>query len=180
MINLLPEKAKKDIIFEYWVRVVSVWFFILSVVCAVVSLLLLPSYVLVDSQAKVLAVDVDAARAKVAEYDLSALALAKANTQAQMLFELKQVKNFTTVLSELDSLQNSNITISDYEFKRNGLKLNSVQLFGEAKTRQSLADFRDALLGLPDVAGVNLPIGNLARDRDILFSISITFKESEN
>ena len=179
MINLIPLTAKKKIITEYWVRVISVWMLISGVVLLVVSLLFLPVYVLVTSQVSVYESSAKEAMAKVAEYDFSASALAEANVQAQKLIELRQMKPFSDLIYDFTSLQGNDIAINNFDFKRTGMKLNSVQLTGKAKDRKALADFRDAMMTLPEVKDVYLPIANLAKDKDINFSISVTLNDVE-
>lgn len=179
MINLIPPTAKKKIITEYWVRVISVWMLIFGVVLLVVSLLFLPVYVLVTSQVEVYETSAKEAVAKVAEYDLSASTLAEANVQAQMLIELRQMKPFSDLIDDFSALQGDAISIINFDFKRTGMKLSSVQLIGKAEDRKALADFRDAMMTLPEVKDVYLPIANLAKDKDINFSISVTLNDVE-
>jgi hypothetical protein len=179
MINLVPPTAKKKIIAEYWVRVVSVWLLILSVMLFVVSLFLLPVYVLVTSQVNVYASSANEATAKVAEYDLSASALAQTNVQSQALFELRHMKKFSDLIENFNSLMGTEIVVTSMEFKRSGMKLDSVLINGQAKDRKALADYRDNLLKLSEVKDVHLPIANLAKDRDITFSISVTLSDED-
>lgn len=174
MINLIPPIAKKKIVTEYWVRAISVWMLVCGVMFLVVSFLLLPVYVLVNSQVQVYETSANEAVAKVAEYDLSASTLAEANVQAQILIELRQMKTFSDLIGDINNLQGDDIFVTNLDFRRTGMKLNSVQLNGKAKDRKALADFRDALMTLPEVKDVHLPIANLAKDRDIIFSISVT------
>ena len=49
-----------------------------------------------------------------------------------------------------------------------------VNITGTATDRQSLASFRDRMLAHPLISEVNLPISNLATDKDIQFSITVT------
>ncbi len=180
MINLIPQVAKNKIISEYWVRVVSVWMFVISLASIVVSLLLLPVYVLVTSKVDAYSTSADEGAGKVAEYDVSASALTKVNNQAQMLLEAGKVKQFSELVTAISALQSPDITITEFNFHRSGIVPKTVQVNGKAATRQSLASFRDSLIALPWVGDVNLPISNLAKDRDITFNISIVFKVEEN
>lgn len=177
MTNLIPPSARKKIIIEYWVRVVSVWLFVVAAVCLLMIIMLLPVYVLVNSQVNAYALSAEEATKKVAQYDLSAGALVKANMLSQKIFDLRQVKHFSPVVSTLESLQGQGIDIEGYEFGRKENSLTPVEVTGRATTRQSLAQFRDVLLKQKNVSDVVLPISNLAKDKDIQFSISIVFKE---
>lgn len=180
MINLIPQVAKDKIISEYWVRVVSVWLFIISITSIVVLLLLLPVYVLVTSKVSAYSTSANEGAGKVAEYAASASALTQVNNQAQMLLESGKAKQFSELAAAISELEGSDITINEFNFHRSGIVPESVQMNGEATTRQALASFRDSLMLLPWVKDVNLPISNLAKDRDITFNISIVLKDEED
>jgi dipeptide/tripeptide permease len=179
MINLIPPIVRKAIITEYWVRVASVWLFVFGLVGAAVFLFALPVYVLLNSQVDVYATSAAEAAKRVAEYDLSAGALVRANVMAQKIFELRDVERFSEIVQLLESLQGTDIVLDSFEFSHTANALAPVIVTGEAATRQSLADFRDALLSQKNISEVVLPISNLAKDKEIKFSISITFKKAE-
>jgi hypothetical protein len=178
MINLIPPSAKEAVTKEYWVRVISVYLFILSAVCLIVILFTLRLYILVSLQVDNHADSATKAINQVAEYDLSAGALVRANVMAQKIIELRGVDYFSEVILLLESLQGTEISISGYEFSRDKTgNLAPMQIRGTANTRQALANFRDAILSHKSVAEAVLPISNLTKDRDIQFSITVTFKE---
>lgn len=176
MINLLPLAVKKKITKEYWVRVVSVWFFILSIALVLVSLLLLPVYVLIGSQISVYETTASEVAAKVEDFDVSAVPLAKANSQAQKLFELRKVKHFSDLVNDFNSLENVGLEISSLKFERDNGLVKNAYLSGTAKSRKDLSDFRAELVSMPEVKSVDLPISNLAKDRDIDFDLTVEFK----
>lgn len=178
MINLIPPIVRSAIIKEYWVRVVSVGFFVVSIVGIGVSLFALPVYVRVSLQANEYAVSAVEAAARVSEYDLSASSLVRANVMAQKIFEMREDERFYEVLELLMALQGSGIRIESLDFGRKDGALTPVLISGEAATRQTLADFRNRLLAEDRIADAVLPISNLAKDRDIQFSISVVFKEA--
>ncbi len=177
MINLIPPVVRKAVVTEYWVRVLSVWFLIFSVVNIVIFLFALPVYILVTSQVETYAQSATEAAERVSDYDLSAGALVRANMAAQKVFELRDVKYFSEAIKQIESLQGVDITIDGFVFGRKEKSLAPVILTGEANTRQALADFRDRLIKQENVSEVILPISNLAKDKDIKFSLSVAFKE---
>lgn len=180
MINLVPPTAKKKIVMEYWVRVVSVWLFLLSVVLLLVSAFLLPVQVLLSSQVVAYETSVNKVTQKVAEYDLSSRELVSANTQAQMLLELERTKTFSELVTKITNLENEGVSFSGFEFSRVDKKIESIEVKGESKTRKDLSDLRDSLLSLPEVVDVNLPISNLVENHDITFSLILTLTNSND
>jgi hypothetical protein len=181
MINLIPEKAKREVVKEYWVRVVTMWLFTLSVSSLVVALLLLPVYVLVTSQVEAYASDATEATKKVAEYDLSATSLVMASKQAQMIVALRQSESFSEMIELLESLKGEGIVLESFNLTRDdGAKMGNIKIEGQALTRQDLVDFRDLLLSHSKIKEVNLPISNLAKDKNIPFNIAIILNGTEN
>jgi hypothetical protein len=178
MINLIPPSAKRGITREYWLRVISVWVCIASVTLLILSVTLIPTYVFIHSQISVYADSAEAAIAEVGKHNLSSAALIQASQHAKLLRSLNDTKPFTELITDLESLQNPNITIDRFEFMRDNTTLKPITIAGKAKTRQSLADFREALLTNPTIETVFLPISNLAQDKDISFLITVTMKES--
>ena len=176
MINLIPPVVRKSIVTEYWVRVLSVWFFIVAVIATAMIFLALPVYVLVSSQVDVYAQSAEEATQRVTEYDLSAGALVRANVMAQEVFELREVEEFSSIVTLIEGVQGNDIVIDGFDFSRTQGDLAPVQVSGTATTRQALADFRQTLLMQESISDVVLPISNLAKDRDIQFSVLITFK----
>ena len=90
MINLIPPSARKKVLTEYWVRVSTIWLLIFGVACLIVSLILLPVYVLINSQINVYASSADEASSKIMEFDTLASTITAANAKAQKLFTLNQ------------------------------------------------------------------------------------------
>jgi hypothetical protein len=57
--------------------------------------------------------------------------------------------------------------------------LGPANISGEADDRQALAAFRERLLSQPEVVSVDLPISNLAKDKDIQFSMTVTIADKK-
>lgn len=176
MINLIPPIVRKAVVTEYWVRILSVALFMISIVSLVIILFTLPVYVLVTSKVEVYATSAAKAYEKVAEYDLSAGSLVKANMMAQNILDLRNVASFSEAVKQIEAVKGDSIILNGYEFSRKERALAPVLVNGEASTRQVLSDFRQALLKQDNIEEAVLPISNLAKDKDIQFSIAVTFK----
>lgn len=176
MINLIPSSAKKHIIREYWLRVISVWFFILAGVFFILSSLLIPVYTLIDSRVSVYAESGEKALSDAKSYNLSSVPLVLANKEAKLILLLKDQVRFSEFVETLSKLQNQGITIDSFEFQKTATGVAPINISGKALTRQSLAIFRENLLQNPLIETVDLPISNLAQDRDINFNISLKLK----
>lgn len=177
MINLIPQSAKSSITREYWTRVFTVWLFILGGVTFIITALLIPVLVLVNTQISAYEETAKAALSEVNKYDLSSTALVRASQDAAKIIRMQDAPRFTEYITLFESLQNDAITIERFEFTKQGDALSPVSISGKAETRQALADFREALLEHDRIDTVILPISNLAQDKDINFAITVTMKQ---
>jgi hypothetical protein len=178
MINLIPQTAKRHVTKEYWLRVITVWLFIFSIVLFIITALLIPSYVTIMNQVGAYKESAEAAIADVDTFTLSSATLIKASQQARLLLSLKDQPRFTTLRERLEAAQTEEIMITRIEFTTGKDGLEPITLSGNAATRESLARFRETLLNDPTIESVFLPISNLAQDRNISFLITITMKAS--
>jgi len=174
MINLIPPVARRNIVKEYWIRVITVWLFLAGTAGLIVLLLLLPSYVLVLIQINSLEQVVAATSLKSSSYDASSVTLLVANQQAQLLANTPEVTPFSLYTSSLEKLAGTGIVLQELRFSRPASTAGTIKVSGVADTRQSLADFRDAIEANAYFSTVNLPISSLIKDRDLLFSMEIT------
>lgn len=181
MINLIPPVAKRKILTEYWTRVATVWLGTLSAVVVIWSVALLPAYVLITTQTKVFARDSAEVKAEVDEYNTSVANLIDTSSKASRLLAQKNAVILSETINHLETLVGTGVTIESYELSRvSDTELQPIIVTGRAATREDLANFRETLLLDPQIESALLPLSNLARDRDIAFSITITLKKSTN
>lgn len=177
MINLIPPHAKKSVLIEYWLRVLSSWFIVWSIALVVGIVILIPSYVLIADQVKVYSSDAKAASEKIVDYKGVTKDLTQSSQQAvKLLGELKEplISDYLLLFKNLES---KDVVISKITVQRTDKGIGAAQITGEATDRQSLATFRDRLLSQSEIAGVDLPISNLAKDKDLKFTLTVTFNK---
>lgn len=175
MINLIPPYAKKRLLFEYWVRVTSVWLMVWSVALLVSACIVLPAYVLISSQVDVYAESAKIASEKVASYENVSDQLVQASVQAQQIVAVKE-SMFSTYSALFKELQGAGVEITELNMNQVDGVMEPITINGIAADRQTLASFRDRILAEPIVEEVELPISNLARDSDIKFTIQVTLR----
>jgi hypothetical protein len=174
MTNLIPPSAKKSIKVEYWVRVLTVWFLLFAGALFLGIFILIPSYVLISSQVTVYSQSAQQATERVVIYDNVSEGLVRASQQAAIVLENKDTIAVSRYLDNVTKLQNQNIQLTDIQISKTKNLVNPIRLLGEASSRQALASFRERLLAEPYITAVDLPISNLAQDRDISFSLTVT------
>lgn len=175
MINLIPPTAKKGIITEYWIRVVTTWLFLLSILGVVCILILLPTYVLISSQVAVYRDSASKATEKIAVYENVASDLVEASQLARVALDTSRKQLLSEYVYLFESLGGNGVSLSEITISRGvgAINFSPVSLVGTASDRQTLADFRDRLLSQEEITSVDFPISNLAKDRDIGFSITV-------
>lgn len=180
MINLIPPTAKQAVVKEYWRRVGVTWMVLAGVACLIGAALLFPPYVLINSQVAVHSTDASEAAAKIENYDAVSAELTQASRLAFWLEAAAAVEPLHRYIELVQSLAQGGITISKVEIRRTtDQAIDVITVTGQADDRRSLAAYRDRLLKEPSVAQVDLPLSNLASDRNIQFSLTVSLVDSE-
>lgn len=174
MINLIPPEAKKTVKYEYWIRVFTVWGFLLSGVCIIAILLLVPSYVLVESEFEALDHEVMRKSGSEETYTAAEEQVSIANRVARQLDVSEPRTSASEVLAAINNLERSGIDLRTYEISRVDGSIQTVQIVGNAVTREALIDFKEELERSPLFESAAVPISDLARESDLPFSIIIS------
>lgn len=178
MANLIPAEAKKTMVREYWMRAISVWVFLAAAAIAAVGSLMVPTYVLVDTQHRAAGSRAQDAEATQNEFADANSALRAANALSGHLAADTEGVILTELIETVDRLAGNRITITSFVFARGEDEAaEPFRISGAAADRTALLDFRDALRADPQFANVNLPLADLAGDEDISFSIELTLTE---
>lgn len=180
MTNLLPPHAKKQIVIEYWTRVICAWVMLWSLCLVVGVVLLWPTYFLLSENNAGQEQSAIAASERSSEFKDIRGELTMATKQATEISLLSNRKKLSTVMSEVwNATDQRVIVISSLSVERTVDGLQPIIVSGTAADRQSLADYRDALEAIPYVASVDLPIGNLAKREDITFTLTALISDTD-
>tara|TARA_B100000508_G_scaffold106241_1_gene84364 strand:- start:2831 stop:3373 length:543 start_codon:yes stop_codon:yes gene_type:complete len=179
MINLIPQAAKKSLLIEYWIRSVSVWAILWSLALIIGAAILLPPYVLISSQVSVYQESAAAASEKVENFKSVTVGLSRSNQEASMVMNMRHDTLLSDYIKLFENLEGSAIEITNITLNKNDSGIGPVSIIGVADDRQNLAAFRDRLLAEEQVEKVDLPISNLAQDRDIRFTITVDINNDD-
>lgn len=177
MINLLPPIAKKRVMREYHFRVVSVWLILLSLVLLISSALVTPTLFLVNSLVEANERDLGEVRQDQSANEEISKVIKENNEIVRQINSSQERVNFSELIYLLDDLAEDEVNLTQYTFKETEGKIDAISLIGFAATRGSLSDFREALDKRESFSDIKLPISNLAKDRDITFSMQVNYKE---
>lgn len=173
MINLIPPSAKKSIIREYWKRTVTVWLCLFSVLFIMLAVFLLPTYVMLLTEIDNLADESSFESESIVKYDQSVSALKKANAEALLLLDQKSTTTPSLLITALVNYAGESIALNSFQLE-SLVTGGDVSVSGVASTRQTLANFRDKVAADSNFSSVNLPISNLIKEKDLLFTMTMT------
>ncbi len=173
MINLIPPSAKKQVRKEYWVRVFSVWMMLVASSFVIVAFLHMPTYVLIKSQLAVFANEFTEASVQNEAFKEAEATVVQSNQIATLLASDEKVTLFTTLIEVLETLAGSKVTINSFIFQRDNNTISPITISGQAYSRQSLVAFSEAIKTNKLFESAEIPLSNLAKDRDIPFTISV-------
>lgn len=176
MSNLIPPYARQAIKKEYWIRVLSVWVILIATGLLITALLLLPAYVLIESQKKAYATAYSEASVQSSEFaDITDVIN---NTNALTRELLLQVET-TSIVSYITVVNNALSTDTQLSYFSYDQKQQVIAIRGIATDRQALAALKTRLEATNKFKRIELPIGSLAGNQNISFSMQLVLKETE-
>lgn len=183
MINLIPSEGKSVTKLEYWARVTAVWSFLFLGVCIVATLLLLPSYVLLATQLQVLNSEVDKTQANAASFKEIEVQVEETNIVIDQLATKSPSIPASAIIDAVAGARNEGVQINRYIFalseKGGKDSAHSIQIQGEARTREVLARFKTDLEKVPLFETASVPLSDLARETELPFVITITLATTD-
>ena len=175
MRNLLLEQDKKKIRREYFLRIafVSLVFVFFSVIFG--NVFLLPSYFLSNTKKRALEEQRTIIEQSIAvhEQDASIAVLVEADDKLSLLAPSKGSSLFALIEQVVHALP-PGVSVEEFVYGTYAERDNELHLSGVADTREDLRAFQNALRGKPLFTSVVLPVSNLAADKNISFSLTLT------
>lgn len=173
MANLIPPAAKRNILIEYWVRVVSVWFFLLGAAALVLAILNVPVYVLIQNQLQAHSSLYNDASDQNTSFEIVETDIERANNTATLLATGRTVQPLIPYVEEIESLTTTEVVITSLDLTRTeGAALDSISITGVAATRESLVAFSQGIEAAENFVSAEIPLSNLAKESNIPFTIT--------
>ncbi len=178
MFNLLPENLRKQITGEYRLRLAVIS--ILLVIFIQVSFLvfLSPSWLVSYYKEKEYSLQSDELNKSLSTLDISSTTafIKSFNTKLGIINDSLEYPKFIPIVDGILSKKNNNIRISGIYYSVNSATAGTLTLEGIGDTRESLVSFSENLRSIEHFKKVDLPISNLAKDKNIDFTISVTIE----
>jgi type IV pilus assembly protein PilM len=182
VINILPYEEKKILRKEYWMRFFTLVFDFISIAGIIASLLLFPSYFLSKSKENLVESNLVAFNNENPDLTTNNVDKITGDIDSKLEKLNKAEASYQVndkVLYSILSSRTSGITFSQILFnKKIGKEAGapSLEIYGIAKDRDSLRNFKMALDGNPNFSKIDLPISNFLEKTNLSFTISITMK----
>lgn len=179
MSNLLPTAEKRLLTREYRLRTVIAMLYALGVLAAISVVSLVPALVRTHSLAS------SAERARALEEktleQLGASTVASEFRQASVelaaLAPTPGDPDPSSLIRTIAVLRPAGVLIQSIAYELKGGAATMLTLGGMASNRDDLLEFVEALKGERTFVAVDLPIGDLARERDVRFSLRVTLAD---
>ena len=176
MINLIPTGGRRTVKHEYILRVGATLGFLFTGVFLLLSVALVPTYVLVDAQIKAF----ESEKQQLAETDT---AFQQADEEVvftkEILAQLKRAPTYervSAVITELQLVAPSVITYTNFIADASSGSFTKIQVKGQAPTREDLVDLKNNIEASDMFESAEVPIADLARDVDVPFAIVVTLE----
>ena len=173
MFNLLPEEYKKKLKVEYNIRLAITGLLFGFFIILIANAFLLPSYLL----SKIKEIEIENRLA-----NISSKTPDKTNTELNVV--LQNTKKQLTVLNSIDNVSFVESLKKVLARKVPGIIINNlsvneigsvwkIAVSGIASNRDVLISFKTSLESEKSFNGVDLPVSNLAKNKDIPFTITV-------
>lgn len=175
MRNLLPFANRKKVKREYRLRLITLTLFMAASVVAIGSISILPTLFL--SQSKKLSIENQAefVERSIAhrEAEVSLETLRDSRSRLALLATEDEQTTLTETIEVLCQCETTPLVDIDGFFYETFGGIAKINVTGVASTRDALLSYKGRLERSEIFSSVELPISNLARDRDIEFTITV-------
>lgn len=179
MLKLLLQEEIKKIKKDYLIRFIILILAGVSVSLVVFLISLLPVYVLLKADQKVLNEELRSAQNE--ELNADRIRLKEKLNSLRNTLQVLDTKQYeiSYLIQKVTERQPRTISISSFAFDsdNSGSGNNIFIIQGNANSRESLADFIESLKQVPEFSSAALPFSSYAKESEIPFSITISLPE---
>lgn len=181
MFNVLPQEEKSAVEKEYKLRRLVVLTMLLVVTLCIGMVLMFPTYLNshinnqnVSEALRLVSEELSKGSTKVTTPE----EVASLREKITILNASKQQASPYAIFFQVLKVKTANIRVADFVYKKGEApEPDTLVLIGNSRTRDALTQFDRALEAQSQFASVDLPISNLAKDKDIDFTLTITLRQ---
>lgn len=176
--TLLPEKEIKALKREYRIRLVIFFLFFMSVAVLAGIFSLAPGFILSYTQEKEALEHLKKVEKNRKDKGLDSVVkeLNQTNTIIKKLEENSGNLIYSKIVSQIIGHKTNGLSIKSFDISKspNATSSADVVIQGKATTRDSLISFKNKLEADPLISNLQLPVSDLAKSKDISYSIKIS------
>lgn len=174
MINLIPEEIKKKLKKSFFIKIIILLFFTLSLAIFIVNLFFVPFFMFSLSQKKLANQELNREiNSPQANYDEGVQELIEdIDLKLKMIEESKTSKfNVSIVLDKILSQKIDGIKINSIDYRDDNTKGRFFNIKGYASSRETLLSFKNILERDKNFKNIDLPISNFIQKTNIQFNL---------
>lgn len=178
MYTLLPEKYVAKLKREYRVRFATMFFFFITIALAIGAVSLFPSYILSRGQERQATQDLSSLKKIAATSGADQVEKDALNTKTlvRAITGHQDAVLLSDIVESIVAHRKSSVTISSLEVGRPSPTAVTARISGVALTRDALVAFKKELEGDARFIKVELPVSDLAKSKNIRFSMNLSIK----
>lgn len=175
MANLLPKKERRRFEWEYKFRLLSLALLFFVVLLSLGVVFLLPSYFVSESKEESIERQSELLQKTIAlrEEDTSVSSLLATKQKINVLTSVQKQVLQTEVMQTIIQNIESDITVDAFYYTQGEDSVGEMRITGRADSRTALLAFSGRLKKESLFDRVDLPVSSLARDSNIVFSITL-------
>lgn len=176
MLNFLTQKNKKQIIFEYLLRV-SVFLLLFVFISSLISISMFgPSFFFVKYKNDTLSLQLELVKQKNITDGEDPAALIKSANGLAVALLTNDAATYSDIVKKIVSLKNKNVKISSISItKENEIGDKKIVLSGVANTRDSLTLFNKNIITDGYFSSVSFPVANFIRSTNSEFTATLVY-----
>jgi hypothetical protein len=172
MINLIPPAGHTALRKEYRMRIGATYCILFAAVAIVLTVALIPTYVLVRAQTNGVVAHEGTGEK---DADIAKIEDEVARSQA-IIAELKKIPeapDMSEIIHEIEKSAPAGISFKNFTLGHDKNAIGPIQVQGTAERREDLIAFKQALEAHVLFESASVPIADLARERDVPFSMTV-------
>lgn len=177
--NLLPSERQRTLYRNYLFRICVVVLVVVTILTFFAAILLIPTYVFLSASANIKNERLASMKSDIESKDDTELAarLSRLLSDTESLKTLSDIKSMSGTVRDVLTISRPGITLSSITLSPSvGAESRTMILSGLSATRSALRNYEIALQNAPSVLSANVPISAYAKDADITFTVTITFR----
>lgn len=174
MFNLIPPQGKKALKWEYILRIGSVYAIMFSGVFLATTALMVPTYVYVSSQLKATEGRMEAGEKANAEYLSAEKEVKDANAIIAQLTGKTEQARVSALVEEVVRVAPQGVRFKTFSMESKNGAFTELTVQGSASSRATLLALKQSLESSSVFETATIPIGDLARDADLPFTVTVT------